>query len=74
MITPYEADQAAELMLTTYVRACHVATPDEVRKACEMMISKAARAIEKYNGAPVAVEVLKRTTLNLMPAEGGAAS
>ncbi|MBT0961704.1 hypothetical protein [Denitromonas iodatirespirans] len=74
MIAPTEADQAAEMMLATYCRACGVTSPDDVRKAGEMMISKAARAIEKYNGAHVAVAVLKRTTLNLMPVEGGAAS
>lgn len=65
MITASEADQAAELMLTAYCRASGCSTPEEVRKACEMMISKAARAVEKYNGVAATVEVLERTVRNI---------
>ena len=65
MITASEADQAAELMLTAYCRAAGCSTPEEVRKVCEMMISKAARAVEKYNGVAVTVEVLERTARNI---------
>ncbi|WP_312958802.1 hypothetical protein [Stutzerimonas nitrititolerans] len=62
MLTASDADRLSERMLSTYCRECGVATPDDVRKACEMMISKAARAIEKYNGTGSAIEVLQRTT------------
>lgn len=72
MIAPAEAGQAADLMLTAYCRACQCATPDDVRSACEMMISKAGRAIEKYSGAEAALEVLQRTTMHLLPSEGTA--
>lgn len=71
MLTRDEADGAAEVMLTAYCRACGCATPDEVRKACEMMISKAARAIEKYNDASTAIDVLQRTARHVarLPAQ-----
>ncbi len=61
MLTRDEADGAAEVMLAAYCRALGCTTPDDVRKACEMMISKSARAIEKYNDTGTAVEVLQRT-------------
>lgn len=70
MITPQEADQAAELMLISYCQACQVSTPDDVRKACEKMISKAARAIEKYNDTATAVAVLNRTELYIQTPGG----
>ncbi len=72
MITPTEAGQAAELMLTAYCRALDCATPEDVRKACEMMISKSARTIEKYNDTGTALQVLNRTALYLTPAGGKA--
>ena len=74
MKTPTEVGQIAEDLITTYCTSAGVETPDDVRKACELLISKAARAIEKYNGHPKSVEVLSRTmsyvATNPMPAGG----
>ncbi|MHB0818422.1 hypothetical protein ACYCFK_09095 [Stutzerimonas stutzeri] len=69
MLTRDEADGAAEVMLAAYCRACGCATPEDVRKACEMMISKSARAIEKYNDTGTAVEVLQRTARHVARAQ-----
>lgn len=70
MLTPTEADQVAELMVVAQCRSCGCMTPDDVRKACEMLISKAARAIEKYNDSATAVAVLQRTALFVQSAGG----
>ena len=73
MLTPHECGQVAELVITTYCRTCECSTPDELKKAGEMLISKMARGIEKYAGTDKAVEVLKRTALHVATPEGGAA-
>jgi DNA segregation ATPase FtsK/SpoIIIE-like protein len=62
MKTPVEVGQIAEDLITTYCSAAGTETPDDLRKACELLISKAARAIEKYNDQATAVEVLERTS------------
>lgn len=62
MKTPVEVGQIAEDLITTYCSAAGTETPDDLRKACELLISKAARAIEKYNDQSTAVEVLERTS------------
>lgn len=62
MKTPAEVGQIAEYLITTYCTSSGVETPDDVRKACELLISKAARAIEKYNDQGTAVAVLDRTS------------
>lgn len=62
MKTPVEVGQIAEDLITTYCSAAGTETPDDLRKACELLISKAARAIEKYNDQETAVEVLERTS------------
>ena len=61
MKTPNEVGQLAESYITVFVSNAECQTPEDLRKACELLISKAARAIEKYNGHPKAVEVLSRT-------------
>ncbi|TBU78192.1 hypothetical protein [Phytopseudomonas daroniae] len=61
MKTPAEVGQMAETFITTYVITAECQTAEDLRKACELLISKAARAIEKYNGNPVAVDVLSRS-------------
>lgn len=68
MVTPDKASALAEAAITQYAQACNLSNPDEIRKALEMLISKAARGIEKYVSTEVAVEVLKRTTLAIEPA------
>ena len=70
MITPQQADSLAEKTIVKYCQECGVDTPDDVRKACEMLISKAARAIEKYNGTESAIGVLNRTALYVSKARG----
>jgi len=62
MKTPAEVGQVAEYLITSYCTSVEAQTPDDVRKACELLISKAARAIEKYNGQDVALDVLGRTS------------
>lgn len=72
MITPEKAAQLAEASIVEYALHCQAQTPDDVRKALEILISMSARAIEKYAGTPAAVEVLNRTTLYIQP-DGGKA-
>lgn len=62
MKSPAEVGQIAEYLITTYCSAAGTETPDDLRKACELLISKAARAIEKYNDQATAVGVLERTS------------
>ncbi len=62
MKSPAEVGQIAEYLITTYCSAAGTETPDDLRKACELLISKAARAIEKHNDQATAVEVLERTS------------
>lgn len=61
MKTPAEVGQLAEYLISTYCTSAGVENPDDVRKACELLISKAARCIEKYNDQPAALAVLNRT-------------
>ncbi|MEA1606125.1 hypothetical protein [Pseudomonas spirodelae] len=74
MKTPAEVDQIAENVIASYCSSAGIETPDDLRKACELLISKAARAIEKYNGHTKSVEVLRRTmdyvATNPMPVGG----
>lgn len=72
MLTPNECDQAAERAISIYCRTCQCQTPDDIRKAGEMLISKTARAIEKHAGNEAAVNVLNRTVLHVVK-KGGAA-
>jgi len=66
MLTPKQADAAAEQAIADYAAALSLSSHTEVRQALEMLISKAARGIEKYCGAEVAVDVLTRTSGHLM--------
>ncbi len=66
MITAQEAGIAAEAALVGYVNACGATSSDDLRKVLEMMISKAARGIEKYSGNQTSVDVLVRTTERLL--------
>lgn len=72
MLTAKQCDQVAELVISTYGQTCECHTPDDVRKAGEMLISKTARAIEKHCGNDTAIEVLNRTVLHVAK-KGGAA-
>jgi DNA segregation ATPase FtsK/SpoIIIE-like protein len=62
MKTPAEVGQIAEYLIITYCSAAGTETPDDLRKACELLISKAARAIENHNNHATALEVLERTS------------
>lgn len=70
MITRQDADNAAELVIMTYCQACQCETPEDIRNAGELLISKMARGIEKYAGTPTALAVLNRTVMNIIPAGG----
>lgn len=72
MVTPEKAAQFAEATLVEFARLCEVQTPDDLRNALEMLISKSARAVEKYCGPCDALTVLNRTTLNILPPGGRA--
>lgn len=62
MKTPAEVGLIADYLITTYCSEAGIETPDDIRKACELLISKAARAIEKYNDQATAMAVLDRTS------------
>lgn len=70
MIAPQKANQFAEAILVEFARHCECQTPDDIRKALEMLISTSARAIEKYAGLSASLEVMNRTTFLLLPAGG----
>ena len=61
MMTPTQAGPLAEAAITQYVRQCGAHSPDDLRKVLEMLISKAARGIEKHSCHQVAMDVLVRT-------------
>lgn len=63
LITPSQADSLAEKTISEYCQSCGVESPEDIRKVCEMLISKAARAIERYNGTESSIGVLNRTAL-----------
>jgi hypothetical protein len=65
MLTSAECDQVAEDVIIAYCTNSSVQTPDELRKALELLGSKAARAIEKYCGKEEAINVLRRTICHL---------
>ncbi len=72
MLTPTECGHVAELVIVTYCRTCQCSTPEEVRNAGEMLISKMVRGIEKHAGNDEAVAVLNRTVLHVATTKGGA--
>ncbi len=65
MISPARAAEEAEKAITRYAIEFGPETPEEVRKLMEMLISKAARGVEKYCGLEVAIQVLARTIENM---------
>lgn len=65
MKTRIECDKVAEDAIVTYCTDCDVDTPDDIRKALELLGSKAARCIEKYCGKEEAINVLLRTICHL---------
>ena len=68
LITPSQADSLAEKTISEYCKNCGVESPEDIQKVCEKLISKAARAIEKYNGTESAIGVLNRTALYISSA------
>lgn len=66
-VTPQQAGEYAEAAILDYARQCGAETPEEVMKALEMLISKAARGIEKYCGSEAAYIVTARTAFNIQP-------
>lgn len=59
--TPEKCSKLAEDVVITYVTACGATTPQDIENFLEMLISKAARGIEKYRGNEAALGVLSRT-------------
>lgn len=72
MITSQQTGLIAEAYVVAYASECGVQTPDDVRKALEMLISKSALAIKKHAGPLEAVQVLQRTQLHVAPPGGQA--
>jgi len=66
MVTPKQADAAAERAIVDYAAELSLSSSTEIQQALEMLISKAARGIEKYCGAEAAVDVLNRTLGHLL--------
>jgi hypothetical protein len=60
-MTLTQAGAAAEDAIARYVKRCGANSPDDMRKALEVLISKAARSIEKSSCHQVAMDVLVRT-------------
>ena len=65
MKTRKECDPLSDKAIQFYVAVCECGNPDNLRSALELLIAKAARALEKYCGHAVAVAVLKRTMKHL---------
>ena len=65
MITPEMADKAAEKAIVSYSRELNLQTTEDLKHAFEMLISKAARGIEKYCGTDEAVKVIARTAYHI---------
>lgn len=63
--TREQADKAAEKMIADYAAELNLSTPDDVSKALEYLISKAARGIEKHCGIATSCEVVFRTLHHL---------
>ena len=61
MITPEMADEATEIAIMSYSRELNLQTAEDLKHAFVMLISKAARGIEKYCGTDEAVKVVFRT-------------
>ena len=66
MLTPEIADKAAEKAIMFYARELNLQTPEDTKHALEMLISKAAKGIEKYCGQEASQMVLIRTLKNEM--------
>jgi hypothetical protein len=49
------------MVIFDYCKGCLCETPEDIRKAGEMLVSKMARGIEKYAGNDAAISVLQRT-------------
>ncbi|MBF4250508.1 hypothetical protein EA007_05805 [Vibrio anguillarum] len=56
-----EAACKSESLIKQYVDSMGCKTPDDVRKVLEMLISKSARAVEKYTDNEAAIGVIERT-------------
>lgn len=65
MITPEMASEAAEKAIMSYSRELNLQTAKDLKCAFEMLISKAARGIEKYCGKDEAVKVIARTAYHI---------
>lgn len=59
------ADEAAEKAIMSYSRELNIQTAEDLKHAFEMLISKAARGIEKYCGKDEAVKVVARTAFRI---------
>lgn len=71
MLTAQECAQAAETLISSYCIVCGCETPQDVKNAGEMLISKMARGVEKVAGNEAATEVLNRTIFHVAMPKGG---
>ncbi len=65
MIKSKVAQQRAENLIVQYVDGCNCKTADDIANVLEALISKSARAIEKYAGNEKAIDVCRATKVNL---------
>lgn len=66
MITPEMAEKSAEKAILSFSRELNLQTAEDLKHAFEMLISKAARGIEKYCGTDEAVKVVFRTGYSII--------
>lgn len=65
LVSPKEADVLAEKFIKEYTQSTGASSAEDLRKVMELMMSKAARAIEKYCGNDIAAEVTLRTAYQI---------
>lgn len=65
MPNPQDTGQAAEKLIVELCNDMGCSTPDDVANVLELLISKAARATEKYSGTERALMSCDRTAHHL---------
>jgi len=65
MLKPNQVAEIAEHIIVEYVANLDCNTNEDIANVLEMLISKAAKAIEKTNGTERAKIIIERTDRNL---------
>lgn len=66
MSKPSEAASAAEKQIANFVNELDCRTPDDIANVLEMLVSKSAKAVEKYCGTERAKLICDRTAYYLV--------